>query len=203
MLFRSLNSIDDLICNNIIVSRHEVNGTKTTGSMARNGYYVVPLFSANYAGVQNSYGVSGDLMIRRQAFELLAEYGYYNGMVPYISNQYKESAKSEQAILSDEYILKKIFGGTYETMADFKKAMFQRRIERVGELKPVTITWKNQSVTVSNFEELRLLMREAVESDLINVNALPSGSNNIRAHATEVERLKQEIFKAYLLQTQD
>ena len=60
-----LNSIDDLICNNIIVSRHEVNGTKTTGSMARNGYYVVPLFSANYAGVQNSYGVSGDLMIRR------------------------------------------------------------------------------------------------------------------------------------------
>lgn len=198
-----LKSMDDLVSGNIIVSRHEVNGTKTTGTLARNGYYVVPLFSANYAGVQNDYGVSGDLTIRRQAFELLAEYGYYNGMVPYISNQYKESAKSEQTILSDQYILGKIFGGTYETMADFKKAMFQRRIEKVSELKPVTITWKNQSVTVSNFEELRLLMKEAVENDLVNVNALPGGANNIRAHATEVERLKQEIFKAYLFQTQD
>lgn len=198
-----LNTIDDLIRESIIVSRYEVNGTKTTGTMARNGYYVVPLFSANYAGVQNDYGVSGDVMIRRQAFELLAEYGYYNGMVPYISNQYKESAKSEQAILSDRYVLEKIFGGTYETMADFKKAMFQRRIEKVSELKPITIMWKNQSVTINNFAKLRLLMKEAIESDLINVNVMSGGYNNIRAQATEVERLKQEIFKAYLLQTQD
>ncbi len=198
-----LNTIDDLIRNSIIVSRYEVNGTKTTGTMARNGYYVVPLFSANYAGVQNNYGVSGDVTIRRQAFELLAEYGYYNGMVPYISNQYKESAKSEQTILSDQYILKKIFGSTYETMADFKIAMFQRRIEKINELKPITIMWKDQSVTINDFEELRLLMKEAIENDLIEVNVLPDSSNNIRAHATEVERLKQEIFKAYLIQTED
>ena len=198
-----LNTIDDLIRDSIIVSRYEVNGTETTGTMARNGYYVVPLFSANYAGVQNDYGVSGDVMIRRQAFELLAEYGYYDGMVPYISNQYKESAKSDQTILSDRYILKKIFGNTYETMADFKKAMFERRIEKINELKPVTIMWKDQSVTINNFEELRLLMKEAIESDLIKVNLMPGGHNNIRAQATEVERLKQEIFKAYLFKTED
>ena len=171
--------------------------------MARNGYYVVPLFSANYAGVQNDFGVSGDVMIRRQAFELLAEYGYYDGLVPYLSNQYKESAKSEQTILSDQYILEKISGSTYETMTDFKKAMFQRRIEKINKLKPVTIMWKDQSVTINDFEELRLLMKEAIEHDLIEVNVLPDGSNNIRAQATEVERLKQEIFKAYLMQTED
>lgn len=198
-----LNTIDDLIRNSIIVSRYEVDGTKTAGTMARNGYYVVPLFSANYAGVQNDYGVSGDATIRRQAFELLAEYGYYDGMVPYISNQYKESAKSEQTILSDQYILKKIFGNTYETMADFKIAMFQRRIEKISKLKPVTIIWKNQSITINDFEELRLLMKEAIENDLIKVNVLPDSSNNIRAQATEVERLKQEIFKAYLILTED
>ncbi|NBI62479.1 hypothetical protein D3Z38_05245 [Clostridiales bacterium] len=198
-----LNTIDDLIRDSIIVSRYEVNGTQTAGTMARNGYYVVPLFSANYAGVQNDHGVSGDVMIRRQAFELLAEYGYYGGMVPYISNQYKEVAKSEQTILSDRYVLAKIFGSAYETMTDFKKAMFQRRIDNLHELKPVTITWKNQSVEINDFEKLRLLMKEAVESDLINVNALPGGSNNIRAQYTEVERLKQEIFKAYLTQTED
>ncbi len=198
----NLNTIDDLIRDSIIVSRYEVNGTQTTGTMARNGYYVVPLFSANYAGVQNDNGVSGDVMIRRQAFELLAEYGYYNGMVPYISNQYKESANSEQTILSDSYILKKIFGDTYETMADFKTAMFQKRINKTSELKPVTITWKDQSVKISNFEELRLLMKEAVESDLNNAY-VSGGANNIRAQATQVERLKQEIFKAYLIKTED
>ena len=200
---KNLNTIDDLIQDNIIASRSEINGTITTGTMARNGYYVVPLFSANYAAVQNNYGVSGDLTIRRQAFELLAEYGYYDGMVPYISNQYKESAKSDQTILSDQYVLNKIFGSAYETMADFKKAMFQRRIEKINELKPITIMWKDQSVSIKNYEELNLLMKEAIESDLINVNALPNGSNNIRAQATEVERLKQEIFKAYLIQTED
>ena len=198
-----LNTIDDLIRDSIIVSRYEVNGTQTTGTMASNGYYVVPLFSANYAGVQNDAGVSGDVMIRRQAFELLAEYGYYNGMIPYISNQYKQAAQSEQTILSDTYVLNKIFGGTYGTMAEFKKAMFQKRIEKAGELKPVTIRWKDQSVTVKNFDALRQLMKEAVESDLKNVNPLPGGSNNIRAQATQVELLKAEIFRAYLFQTED
>lgn len=200
---KELNTIDDLIRDSIIVSRYEVNGTQTTGTMASNGYYVVPLFSANYAGVQNDAGVSGDVMIRRQAFELLAEYGYYDGMVPYISNQYREAARSEQAVLSDTYILKKIFGDAYGTMAEFKKAMFQKRIEKVNELKPVTIIWGNQSVTINNFEMLRQLMKEAVESDLKNVTSTANGSNNIRAQDTQVERLKAEIFRAYLFQTDD
>ncbi len=163
----------------------------------------MPLFSANYAGVQNDKGVSGDITIRRHAFELLAEYGYYGGMVPYISNQYKGAAAGDNTILSDKYILNKISDGTYKTMADFKKAMFQRRIEKTRQLKPVTITWKNQSVTINNFEKLLLLMKEAVESDLINVTAKPDGSNNIRAHSTQAELLKQQIFKAYLLETND
>ncbi len=199
----NLNSLADLIRNGMIVSRYEVNGTKTTGTLARNGYYVVPLFSANYAGVQNGAGVSGDVMIRRQAFELLGEYGYYKGMVPYISNQYKASAKSDGTILSDKYVLEKIFGGAYETMADFKLAMFEKRIEKTDMLKPVTIMWKNHSITIDNFEKLSQLMEEAVENDLANVKVMPGGENNIRAQATDVERLKQEIFKAYLIQTKD
>ncbi len=124
-------------------------------------------------------------------------------MVPYISNQYKGAAAGDNTILSDKYILNKISDGTYKTMADFKKAMFQRRIEKTRQLKPVTITWKNQSVTINNFEKLLLLMKEAVESDLINVTAKPDGSNNIRAHSTQAELLKQQIFKAYLLETND
>ena len=198
-----LNTIDDLIRDNIIVSRYEVNGTQTTGTLSSNGYYVVPLFSANYAGVQNDNGVSGDVMIRRQAFELLAEYGYYNGMVPYISNQYKESAGEDQMILSDTYILNKIFGDRYGSMAEFKKAMFQKRIEKAGKLKPVTIQWNNRSVEIKDFNTLRQQMKEAVEADLEHVHATSAGANNIRARETQVERLKEEIFRAYLFETDD
>ena len=58
-------------------------------------------------------------------------------------------------------------------------------------------------MTINHFEKLRLLMQEAVESDLVQVSVLPGGANNIRAQETEVERLKQEIFKGYLIQTED
>lgn len=198
-----LNTIYDLIDKNIITSRYEVEGLKTTGNVPSNGYYVIPLFSSNYAGVQNNNGVSGDVMMRRQAYELIAEYGYYDGLVPYLSNQYKAQADKDGKVLSDEYILGKIFEGKYATMTDFKKAMFNKRIDKKEQLKPVSIVWKNQKVTIDNFNKLNELMTDAIESDLKNVQELPTGWNNIRAQNTQVELLKKEIFKAYLKETDD
>ena len=198
-----LNTIYDLIDKNIITSRYEVEGLKTTGTVASNGYYVIPLFTSNYAGVQNDNGVSGDIMMRRQAYELLAEYGYYDGLVPYISNQYKDEAINDGRILSDEYILGKIFNGKYATMTDFKKEMFNERIEKKDQLKPISISWNGEKVTIDTFEKLNELMTEAVESDLKNVQELPEGWNNIRAQNTQVELLKKEIFKAYLSDTNE
>ncbi|CEQ17870.1 ZmpA/ZmpB/ZmpC family metallo-endopeptidase [Paraclostridium sordellii] len=198
-----LNTIYDLIDKNIITSRYEVEGLKTTGNVPSNGYYVIPLFSSNYAGVQNNNGVSGDVMMRRQAYELIAEYGYYDGLVPYLSNQYKAQAYKDGKVLSDEYILGKIFEGKYATMTDFKKAMFNKRIDKKEQLKPVSIVWKNQKVTIDNFNKLNELMTDAIESDLKNVQELPTGWNNIRAQNTQVELLKKEIFKAYLKETDD
>ena len=198
-----LNTINDLIERNIISSRYEVNGLKTTGDVASNGYYVIPLFSSNYASVENNNGVSGDIMMKRQAYELLAEYGYYDGVVPYISNQYKDEATKDGVILSDEYILEKIFQGQYETMTDFKKEMFKERINKKDQLKPISIQWEGRKVTLDNFEKINKLMTEAVESDLKNVQELPEGWNNVLAENTKVELLKKEIFKAYLNDTDD
>ncbi|GAA0862203.1 hypothetical protein GCM10008917_06650 [Paraclostridium tenue] len=198
-----LNTIYDLVDKNIITSRYEVEGLKTTGNVPSNGYYVIPLFSSNYAGVQNNNGVSGDVMMRRQAYELIAEYGYYDGLVPYLSNQYKAQADKDGKVLSDEYILGKIFEGKYATMTDFKKAMFKKRIDKKEQLKPISIVWKNKKVTISDFDKLNELMTDAVESDLKNVHELPTGWNNIRAQNMQVELLKKEIFKAYLKETDD
>ncbi|WP_078465376.1 YSIRK-type signal peptide-containing protein [Streptococcus pneumoniae] len=44
--------------------------------------------------------------------------GYYEGFVPYVSNQYKNQAEEEGKPLSDKYIFEKILGKTY---AAFKK----------------------------------------------------------------------------------
>ncbi len=245
-----LNTIYDLIDKNIITSRYEVEGLKTTGTVASNGYYVIPLFTSNYAGVQNNNGVSGDIMMKRQAYELLAEYGYYQGvasngyyviplftsnyagvqnnngvsgdimmkrqayellaeygyyqgLVPYISNQYKDEAINDGSILSDEYILGKIFNGKYASMTEFKKEMFKERIDKKDKLKPVSILWNGEKITIDTFEKLNELMTEAVESDLKNVQELPEGWNNIRAENTQVELLKKEIFKAYLNDTNE
>lgn len=199
----ALKTIDDLVEHNIVASRYEIEGLKTTGKAPSNGYYVIPLFTSNYAGVQNNNGVSGDIMMRRQSYELLAEYGYYSGMVPYISNQYQAEAAQDGKVLSDEYILNKLFKGQYASMTDFKKAMFKKRIEKVKELKPVSITWKGKSVKIENFEQINQLMSQAVEEDLKNVYELPPGWNNIRAEQTQVEQLKKEIFIAYINATND
>nr|WP_317333844.1 ZmpA/ZmpB/ZmpC family metallo-endopeptidase [uncultured Romboutsia sp.] len=199
----SLKTIDDLVEQNIVASRYEIEGLKTTGKAPSNGYYVIPLFTSNYAGVQNNNGVSGDIMMKRQAHELLAEYGYYGGMVPYISNQYQAEAAQDGKVLSDEYVLNKLFKGQYASMTDFKKAMFKKRIEKVKELKPVSITWKGQSIKIENFEQINQLMYQAVEDDLKNVYELPQGWNNIRAEQTQVEQLKKEIFIAYINATND
>ena len=88
-------------------------------------------------------------------------------------------------------------------MTDFKKAMFEKHIEKLDELKPVSITWKGQSVQIDNFEKINQLMSQAVEDDLKNVQEVPGGWNNMRAEATQVEQLKKAIFIAYINDTDD
>ena len=81
--------------------------------------------------------------------------------------------------------------------------MFEKRIEKLDELKPVSITWKGQSVQIDNFEKINQLMSQAVEDDLKNVQEVPGGWNNMRAEATQVEQLKKAIFIAYINDTDD
>ena len=44
------------------------------------------MFSPIYAGLNNPNGTPGDVMFRKTAFELYAEKGYYQGLLPYVSN---------------------------------------------------------------------------------------------------------------------
>ena len=184
-----LNSVNDLVDNDAVVSRYEYKGINRVGDARTNDYYTINMFSPIYAGIQNENGASGDVTMRRTFYELMAEFGYKGGAVPYISNQYKNEAKANGQKLSDTFILNKIFAGKYINLKDFKKKMFERRINKLDQLKEIDITLDGRNIHVDS-NTLKELMKEAVEKDIVRLKANQKPIN--------VNNLKSEIYKKYL-----
>ncbi|HFR3845726.1 ZmpA/ZmpB/ZmpC family metallo-endopeptidase [Streptococcus suis] len=212
----SLKSFNDLIDQSIIVQRQYVNNpTNTSKKWDRNSYVSVPMFAANFSALSNSNGSPGDIMFRRMAFELIADKGYTDGFVPYASGQLSDLAmekgskiydtwtKKDVGLITDDHVLEYIYQGQYATWADFKKAMFAERLAKVaaGQLKPFTMQYElgvadsTKEVTITNFEQLQTLMKEAMEAD-IQANSL--NLNNSRVHA-----LKVKVYQALMNSTND
>lgn len=212
----SLKSFNDLIDQSIIVQRQYVNNpTNTSKKWDRNSYVSVPMFAANFSALSNSNGSPGDIMFRRMAFELIAAKGYTDGFVPYASGQLSDLAmekgskiydtwtKKDVGLITDNLVLDYVFQGQYATWADFKKAMFAERLAKVaaGQLKPFTMQYElgvadsTKEVTITSFEQLQNLMKEAMEAD-IQANSL--NLNNSRVHA-----LKVKVYQALMNSTND
>lgn len=212
----SLKSFNDLIDQSIIVQRQYVNNTgNTSKKWDRNSYVSVPMFAANFSALSNSNGSPGDIMFRRMAFELIAAKGYTDGFVPYASGQLSDLAmekgsiiydtwnKKDTGLITDDHVLEYVFQGQYATWAEFKKAMFTERLEKAvaGKLKPFTMQYElgvansTKEVTITSFEQLQNLMKEAMEAD-IQANSL--NLNNSRVHA-----LKVKVYQALMNSTND
>ncbi|MCQ8261698.1 G5 domain-containing protein [Streptococcus suis] len=212
----SLKTFNDLIDQDIIVQRQYVNNTTNTSKKwDRNSYVSVPMFAANFSALSNSNGSPGDIMFRRMAYELIADKGYTDGFVPYTSGQLSDYAmskgsiiydtwnKKDTGLITDDHVLENIYQGQYATWADFKKAMFAERLEKVadGKLKPFTMQYElgvadsTKEVTVTSFEQLQNLMKEAMDAD-IQANSL--NLNNSRVHA-----LKVKVYQALMNSTND
>ena len=208
---KKLTTFDSLIKNNILSAREY-----KSGEYERNGYYTIKLFAPIYSAL-SSKGTPGDLMGRRIAYELLAAKGFKDGMVPYISNQYEEVAKQngkiinlygkERGLVTDDLVLEKVFEGKYKTWEDFKKAMYQERVDQFRNLKQVTFNDPTKSwasfarKTIHSVEELQRLMDEAVHKDA-DENRY-SWDNYNPEYDSAVHKLKRAVFKAYLNQTDD
>ncbi|MFM0760220.1 ZmpA/ZmpB/ZmpC family metallo-endopeptidase [Streptococcus suis] len=212
----SLKTFNDLIDQSIIVQRQYVNNTANTSKKwDRNSYVSVPMFAANFSALSNSNGSPGDIMFRRMAFELIAAKGYTDGFVPYASGQLSDLAmekgskiydtwtKKDVGLITDNLVLDYVFQGQYTSWADFKKAMFTERLEKAaaGKLKPFTMQYElgvansTKEVTITSFEQLQTLMKEAMEAD-IQANSL--NLNNSRVHA-----LKVKVYQALMNSTND
>ena len=207
-----LTSLESLIDNNIINRR----AYRDNSQYVRNGYHVVSMFSPIYAGLSNSKGAPGDIMFRKTAYELLAEKGYQNGFIPYVSNKYAEEAKQKGSVaysdwlrkdvglVTDDLVLSKVFNNQYKSWADFKKAMFNERIAKQDRLKPITIQYElgdansTKEVTITSAAQMQQLIDAAVAKDITNIDRATSYVSPSWVHL-----LKQKIYNAYLRSTDD
>ena len=197
---KKLTDIDSLIDNHILVNRYIIAGFSDKGKIAANGYYTVDMFDTIYGVSQNDSGMSGDITFRKQAFELMAALGYYEGFVPYVSNQYKQAAESENKPLSDTYIFNKILNG--KSYAEFKKAQIKERVAKINQLKPLTIQYEGQEISLTS-QKLSELMQKAVQEELKQIKAGNTTAKKFEFIETPVQKLKQAIYKAYLKDSDD
>ena len=197
---RNLSGINSLIDNNILVNRYIINGFNGKGDIKANGYYFVDMFDTIYGVSQNDSGMSGDITFRKQAFELMAALGYYEGFVPYVSNQYKQEAEAENKPLSDTYIFNKVLNG--KSYAEFKKAQFKERVAKIDQLKALTIQYEGQQISLTS-QKLSELMQKAVKEELAQIKAGNTTAKKFKFIETPVQKLKKAIYKAYLKDSDD
>ena len=197
---KKLTDIDSLIDNHILVNRYIIAGFSDKGKIAANGYYTVDMFDTIFGVSENDKGMSGDITFRKQAFELMAALGYYEGFVPYVSNQFKEAAEAENKPLSDTYIFNKVLSD--KSYAEFKKVQIKERVAKIDQLKPLTIQYEGQEISLTS-QKLSELMQKAVQEELKQIKAGNTTAKKFEFIETPVQKLKQAIYKAYLKDSDD
>ncbi|MBL6502988.1 YSIRK-type signal peptide-containing protein [Streptococcus suis] len=184
-LAAGLQSVHDFVDNQLISGRYKFDGLNTTGIARTNSYYTIPLFEPIYAGLQNNAVTVGDISFRRNAYDILGEYGYEKGMVAYVSGQHANDQAALNAIMPE-------YGGD---LATFKKAMFDRRIAKVTELKSTSVA--------SDFAAIQSLMDAAIAKDLQQMKLNATNKVALSTRVSAVQELKKSIFQAYLKDTDD
>ncbi|MCW6652378.1 G5 domain-containing protein [Aerococcaceae bacterium NML210727] len=185
-----LRSIDDFVANNLIL-KNSINPEKEYVRDLLNNYYFLPLYVPMYGGYLNDQGTVGGLQFRRTAFELLAEKGWEEGFIPYVTNQYLAQAQQERKPLSDTYIFNKIFNGTVTSYTEFKQQAYKERLAKKDQLKSVTIHLNGQNIVVDNYDKLKELFQQALAKDVAKFKA---GQGNV---AFERQQLKLALIRAY------
>ncbi|HFI0543364.1 TPA: ZmpA/ZmpB/ZmpC family metallo-endopeptidase [Streptococcus suis] len=178
-----------------------------------NAYLEVRAFDPIYGSLNNDGTSRNEYEVRKIAFELLAEYGYENGMVPYLSNQYRNELgeAGDFGKIADSRLISKITNERFTSSSQFRLEMFRQRKERMNNLKPVQLVasgvqngegyFYGPTRTV-NASELRQLMQDAVEHDARNRNYL-SSTNGYDKTKSRVYSLKAAVLNGYLRATDD
>ncbi|HEM3702871.1 TPA: G5 domain-containing protein [Streptococcus suis] len=209
------NSIDDLIDQGMVSRRsYDPEGHGYNSYFERNSYHTINALNPLYGSLNNDGVSRNEFEFRKIAFELLAEKGYENGFVPYLSNQYhSELGQSDPSgRIRDDQLIAKITEGAYSNAAQFRKEMFKRRKDKLEQLKPVTVIGQGiqngdgyfygSTQQIRNISEMRDLMRAAVEYDAYR-SLYTSQTSGYSHTQSRVYSLKAAILNGYLRETKD
>ena len=185
-----LNSVDDLIKNNIITNRH-YQGTYRPEEL-KTAYVNVKMVDAIYGG-NTSQGAPGAISFKHNAFRMWGYYGYENGFLGYASNKYKDDALSEgHDTLGDDFIIQKVSKGKFQNLEEWKKAWFD---DIIAKAKRGIHSFEIDGQQIDSYEKLQDLFDQAVETDYRNFKYGGSVANYTVA-------LKKKVFQK-LLQVTD
>ena len=185
-----LTSVNDLVEKNFMTKHGPGNGQYDPTGFG-SAYVTVPITAGIYGG-NTSEGAPGAMSFKHNTFRMWGYFGYEKGFLNYASNMLKnESKKAGHATLGDDFIIKKVSDGKFNTLEDWKKAYFKEVVDKAkAGFNPVTI----DGTTYSSYDDLKNAFAAAVDKDKAT---LKNGSVKF----DNTVSLKEKLFKKLLQQT--
>ena len=186
----NLTSVNDLVEKNFMTKHGPGNGQYDPTGFG-SAYVTVPITAGIYGG-NTSEGAPGAMSFKHNTFRMWGYYGYEKGFLNYASNMLKnESKQAGHATLGDDFIIKKVSDGKFNTLEDWKKEYFKEVVDKAkAGFNPVTI----DGTTYSSYDDLKNAFAAAVDKDKAT---LKNGSVKF----DNTVSLKEKIFKKLLQQT--
>ena len=186
----NLTSVNDLVEKNFMTKHGPGNGQYDPTGFG-SAYVTVPITAGIYGG-NTSEGAPGAMSFKHNTFRMWGYFGYEKGFLNYASNMLKnESKQAGHATLGDDFIIKKVSDGKFNTLEDWKKAYFKEVVDKAkAGFNPVTI----DGTTYSSYDDLKNAFAAAVDKDKATLKNGSVKSDNTVA-------LKEKIFKKLLQQT--
>ena len=186
----NLTSVNDLVEKNFMTKHGPGNGQYDPTGFG-SAYVTVPITAGIYGG-NTSEGAPGSMSFKHNTFRMWGYFGYEKGFLNYASNMLKnESKQAGHATLGDDFIIKKVSDGKFNTLEDWKKEYFKEVVDKAkAGFNPVTI----DGTTYSSYDDLKNAFAAAVDKDKAT---LKNGSVKF----DNTVSLKEKIFKKLLQQT--
>ena len=186
----NLTSVNDLVDKNFMTKHGPGNGTYDPTGFG-SAYVTVPITAGIYGG-NTSEGAPGAMSFKHNTFRMWGYFGYEKGFLNYASNMLKnESKQAGHATLGDDFIIKKVSDGKFNTLEDWKKAYFKEVVDKAkAGFNPVTI----DGTTYSSYDDLKNAFATAVDKDKATLN-------NGSVKFDNTVSLKEKLFKKLLQQT--
>ena len=186
----NLTSVNDLVEKNFMTKHGPGNGQYDPTGFG-SAYVTVPITAGIYGG-NTSEGAPGSMSFKHNTFRMWGYFGYEKGFLNYASNMLKnESKQAGHATLGDDFIIKKVSDGKFNTLEDWKKAYFKEVVDKAkAGFNPVTI----DGTTYSSYDDLKNAFSATVDKDKAT---LKNGSVKF----DNTVSLKEKIFKKLLQQT--